>query len=68
MHSLQFCVRLAFAAELRAAAPLLLSAGRAAIDRYLLAAGPRPTADKKLSYRRGTARCVVSIDLVGGSA
>ena len=31
---------LAFAAERRAAAPLLLSAGRAAIGRSLLAAGP----------------------------
>jgi len=30
----------AFAAERRAAAPLLLTAGRAAIDRYLLTAGP----------------------------
>ena len=30
---------LAFAAERRAAAPLLLSAGRAAIDRYLLLPG-----------------------------
>jgi len=30
----------AFAAERRAAARLLLTAGRAAIDRYLLAAGP----------------------------
>jgi len=29
----------AFAAERRAAAPLLLTAGRAAIDRYLLPAG-----------------------------
>jgi len=31
---------LAFAAASRAAAPLLLTAGRAAIDRYLLPAGP----------------------------
>jgi len=30
---------LAFAAERRAAAPLMLSIGRAAIDRYLLPAG-----------------------------
>jgi len=30
---------LAFAAERRAAAPLLLNAGRAAIDRYLLLPG-----------------------------